>query len=196
MQKDQNYTPEQDSSNPAKEDSDGEDGLGETYSSHSKPHHRKPNNPGTPSHHAPTPPFPNSLPAESILEPPGDLSPSSASKIATLIPSSLMQWERKACSAALSSSVHTSPFGPCATWNIHLSIQNRLGEKSSEESGMSEESSSVMGDRGGGLGVAGLRPERGGGMGMATDKEGGAEADRAQSGIGCPSPLQVQQRES
>ena len=42
----------------------------------------------------------------------------------------------------------------------------------------------------------GLRPERGGGSGMAIDKEGGAEADRTRSGIGCPSPLQVQQRES
>ena len=29
---------------------------------------------------------------------------------------------------------------------------------------------------------------------MAIDKEGGAEADRNQSGISCPSPLQVQQR--
>ena len=60
---------------------------------------------------------------------------------------------------------------------------------------MMEESSLVMGERGGGLGVAGLRPERGGGMGMAIVKEGGAEADRTRSGIGCPSPLQVQQRE-
>ena len=61
---------------------------------------------------------------------------------------------------------------------------------------MMEESSSVTGERGGGQGVAGLRPVRGGGMGMAIDKEGGAEADSSQSGIGCPSPLQVQQRES
>ena len=60
---------------------------------------------------------------------------------------------------------------------------------------MTEESSSVTGERGGELGVAGLCPERGGGMGMAIDREGGAEADRNQSGIGCPSPLQVQQRE-
>ena len=65
----------------------------------------------------------------------------------------------------------------------------------SEESGTKEESSSVMGERGGGPGVAGLHPERGGGTGMAIDKEGGAKADRSQSGIGCPSPLQVQQRE-
>ena len=32
-------------------------------------------------------------------------------------------------------------------------------------------------------------------MGMAIDREGGAEADHTRSGIGCPSPLQVQQRE-
>ena len=44
--------------------------------------------------------------------------------------------------------------------------------------------------------MASLHPEQGGGMGMAIDKEGGAEADHNQSGIGCPSPLQVQQRES
>ena len=61
---------------------------------------------------------------------------------------------------------------------------------------MIEESSLVMGERGGEPGVAGLHPVRGGGMGMAIDKEGGAKADRTQSGIGCPSPLQVQQRES
>ena len=70
-----------------------------------------------------------------------------------------------------------------------------MGEESIEESGMTEESSSVTGERGGGPGVAGLRPARGGGMGMAIDREGGAEADRTRSGIGCPSPQQVQQRE-
>ena len=43
--------------------------------------------------------------------------------------------------------------------------------------GMTEESSSVTRERGGGLGVAGLCPVPGGGMGMAIDKEGGAEAD-------------------
>ena len=59
-----------------------------------------------------------------------------------------------------------------------------------------EESLSVTGERGGGPGVAGLRPEQGGGMGMAIDKEGGAETDCNRSGIGYPSPLQVQQRES
>ena len=52
----------------------------------------------------------------------------------------------------------------------------QVGEELSE-SGMMEESLSVMGERGGGLGVAGLCPVRGGGMGMAIDKEGGAEAD-------------------
>ena len=61
---------------------------------------------------------------------------------------------------------------------------------------MMEESSLVTGERDGGPGVAGLRPVRGGGTGMAIDKVGGAEADRNQSGIGCLSPLQVQQRES
>ena len=58
-----------------------------------------------------------------------------------------------------------------------------------------EESSLVTGERGGGPGVAGLHSEQGGGAGMAMDKEGGAEADCTQSGIGSPSPLQVQQRE-
>ena len=72
---------------------------------------------------------------------------------------------------------------------------NGLGEESEEESGTKEDSSLLMGERGGGLGVAGLCPVRGGGTGMAIDKEGGAEADHNQSGIGCPSPLQVQQRE-
>ena len=61
---------------------------------------------------------------------------------------------------------------------------------------MMEESLLEMGERGGGPGVAGLRPEQGKGMGMAIDNEGGAEADRTQPGTGCPSPLQVQQRES
>ena len=83
-----------------------------------------------------------------------------------------------------------------ATWNVCLSIWNRLGEELVEESGMMEESSLVTGERGGGLGVAGLCPEQGRGMGMAIDKAGGAEVDRTRSGIGCPSPLQVQQRES
>ena len=74
---------------------------------------------------------------------------------------------------------------------MHLLTRNGLGEESVEESGMMEESSSVMGERGGGPGVAGLCPERGGGMGMAIDKGGGAEEDCTPSGKGSPSPLQV-----
>ena len=89
-QKGQNYTPEQDSSNSAKEGNNGEDGWGETCSSRSTPHPPEPNNPYIPSHYAPTPPSLNPPPSGSILEPPGDLSPSPASKIATLIPSLLM----------------------------------------------------------------------------------------------------------
>ena len=59
-----------------------------------------------------------------------------------------------------------------------------------------EESLSETGERGGRPGVATLHPEQGGGMGMVIDREGGAKADCARSGIGCPSPLQVQQGES
>ena len=95
----------------------------------------------------------------------------------------------------LSSLVHISPSGPCAAWNVLLSMQNRLGEELEEESGMTEDSSSVTGERGGGPGGGGLCPERDGGMGMAIDKEGGAKDDRTLSGIGSPSPLQVQPRE-
>ena len=73
----------------ATEGSDGGDDLGDTYSSRSTQHHHEPSNPNTPSRHAPSPPSPNPLPPESILEPPGDLSPSPASRIATLSPSSL-----------------------------------------------------------------------------------------------------------
>ena len=195
-QTNQNYTREPDSSNSAKEGSDGVDGLGETYSSHSKLCHHEPNNPGTPSCHAPTPPSPNPAPSESTLEPPGDLSPSPASKIATETPSSPAKEEKKVCNAALSSSVHTSPSGPCAAWNVLLSTRNGLGEESEEESGMMEDSSLVTGERGGGLGVGGLRPMRGGGTGMAIDKLGGAEEERTLSGTGSPSPLQTQHKES
>ena len=42
---------------------------------------------------------------------------------------------------------------------------------------MREDSLLGMGERGGGPGVGGLRPERGGGTGMAIDKLGGAEED-------------------
>ena len=75
-------------------------------------------------------------------------------------------------------------------------MMNGLGEESEEESGTKEDLSLLTGERGGGPGVASLRPARGRGTGMAIDKEGGAEADCNRSGIGCPSPLQVQQRES
>ena len=195
-QKDRNYTQGPGSNNSAKEDSDGEDGLGETYSSHSRLHHREPNNPGTPSHHAPAPPSLNPAPSESSLEPPGDLSPSPASKIVTETPSLLLKVERKACSAALSSLVHTSPSGPCTAWNVLLLTWNGLVEEWVEESGMTEDSSSVTGERGGGPGVGGLRPMRGRGTGMAIDKPGGAKADRTWLGIGSPSPLQTQHKES
>ena len=60
--------------------------------------------------------------------------------------------------------------------------------------GLGEESLLLMGERGGGLGVPGLCPVQG--RGTAINREGGAEADRNRSGIGSPSPLQVQQRES
>ena len=70
-----------------------------------------------------------------------------------------------------------------------------MGEELEEESEMTEDSSSVTGERGGGLGVGGLCPARGGGMGMAIDKLGGAEEDRTWSGIGSPSPLQTQHKE-
>ena len=42
---------------------------------------------------------------------------------------------------------------------------------------MTEESLLVMGDKGGGPGVASLCPEQGGGMGMAINREGGAKTD-------------------
>ena len=193
--KDRNCTQELGSSSSAREDNDDGGDLGDTYSSCSTQYHPAPNNLDKTSHHAPIPPSPNLSPSESILEPPGDLSPSPASRIATETPSSLSKLVRKACNAALSSLVHTNPSGPCAAWNVLLSTRNRLGEASEEESGMTEESSSLTGERGGGPGVGGLRPERGGGTGMAIDQEGGAEADHTQSGIGSPSPLQVQHME-
>ena len=67
--------------------------------------------------------------------------------------------------------------GPCAAWSVQCSTWNGLGEELAEESGTTEESSLVMGERGGGPGVGGLHPEQGGGMGMAIDREGGAKAD-------------------
>ena len=61
-------------------------------------------------------------------------------------------------------------------------MMNRFGEESEEESETKEDSSLLTGERGGGPGVAGLRPVRGGGTGMAIDNEGGAEADRIDQG--------------
>ena len=114
-QTDQNYIQEPGSNNSAKEDTGDEDDWGGTYSSHSTLCPHEPSNPDNPSHHAPIPPSSNPLPSESIREPPGDLSPSPASKIVTLTPSSLIKLGRKACNGALSSLVHISPSGPCAT---------------------------------------------------------------------------------
>ena len=67
--------------------------------------------------------------------------------------------------------------------------------KSEEELGTKEDSLLGTGERGEGPGVGGLCPEQDGGMGMAIAKEGGANEDQSQSGIGFPSPLQVQQRD-
>ena len=61
---------------------------------------------------------------------------------------------------------------------------------------MKEESLLLTRERGGGPGVPSLRLVQGRGMGMAIKREGGAEADCNRSGIGSPSPLQVQQRKS
>ena len=84
-----NYTRAPDSSNSAKEGSDDGDDWGGTYFAHSTLCPHEPSNHDNPSHHAPIPPSPNPPPSESILEPPGDLSPSPASRITTLSPSSL-----------------------------------------------------------------------------------------------------------
>ena len=84
-----NYTWEQDNNSSAKEDIGDEDDWGGTYFAHNTLCPHGPSNSGSPSRHAPIPPSPNPPPSESILEPPGDLSPSPASRIATLSPSSL-----------------------------------------------------------------------------------------------------------
>ena len=89
-QKDQNCTQELGSNNSAKEDTDDRDGWGGTYSVHSTLCPHEPNNPDSSSHHAPIPPSPNPPPSESNLEPPGDLSPSPASRIVTSTPSLLV----------------------------------------------------------------------------------------------------------
>ena len=90
--------------------------------------------------------------------PPGDLSPSPASRIETETPSSPSKLERKACNTALSLLIHTSSSGPCAAWNVCLWTKNGL-EESAEELGMMEESLLLMRERGGGPGVGGLCPE-------------------------------------
>ena len=84
-----NCTQEQGSNSSAKGDTGDGDDWGDTYSSHSTLCPHEPSNRDNPSHHALIPPSPNPPPSESILEPPGDLSPSPASRIVTLSPSSL-----------------------------------------------------------------------------------------------------------
>ena len=93
-------------------------------------------------------------------------------------------------------SVHVSPSGPCPTWNVCLSMKNRLVEESEEESGTKEESSLLMGERAGGPGVGSLCPEQGRGTGMAMERFGGVEVECTWLGKGSPFPPQVQQRES
>ena len=88
--KDQISTQEPSSSSFAMEGNDDGDGLGDTYSSCSTQYHPEPSNLNNPSHHAPIPPSPNTLPSESIQEPPGDLSSSPTSRIVTLTPSLLL----------------------------------------------------------------------------------------------------------
>ena len=83
-------TREPNSSSSAKEGSDDRDDLGATYSIHSRLYPREPSNPDNSSHHAPIPPSLNPPPFGSTPEPPGNLSPSPASRIVTLIPSSPM----------------------------------------------------------------------------------------------------------
>ena len=84
-----NCIQEQGSNSSAKEDTDDGDDWGGTYSAHSTLCPHEPSNHDNPSHHAPIPPSLNPPLSESILEPPGDLSPSPASRIVTLSPSSL-----------------------------------------------------------------------------------------------------------
>ena len=84
--KDQTSIQEPNSSSFAMEGNNDGDGSDDTYSSHSTQYHHEPSNPDNPSHHAPIPPSLNPLPSESIPEPPGDLSPSPASRIVTLTP--------------------------------------------------------------------------------------------------------------
>ena len=190
-----NCTWDQGNNSSAKEGSDDKDGWDETYSFHSKECHHEPNNPYTPSHHAPSLPSLSPEPSESSLLLPGDRSPDPASRIMTSTPALLLYWAKKACITALSLSVHTRPSGPSARQKVLVETKKGSSE-SEEELGMREESLLETGERGGGPGVGGLHLELGGGTGMAIDKLGGAEEEWSPSGRGSPSPLQVQQRES
>ena len=87
--KDQTNTQEPNSGSFSMEGNNDGDDLGDTYSSCSTQYHHEPSNLNTPSHHAPVPPSLNPTLSESILEPPGDLSPSPASRIVTSTPSPL-----------------------------------------------------------------------------------------------------------
>ena len=86
---DQKETPEPDSNSFARGDSNDGDGSDGTYSSHSILCPHEPSNLCTPSHHAPSLPSPSPAPFGSTLSPPGDRSPTPASKITTLTPASL-----------------------------------------------------------------------------------------------------------
>ena len=83
---------------------------------------------------------------------------------------------KKACITALSLLVHTRPSGPSTGQNV-LTVTRKGSSKLEEELGTREESSLVMGERGGGPGVGSLCPEPGRGMGMAIDRLGGAEEE-------------------
>ena len=84
-----NCTQEQGNDSSAKEGSSDEDGWDGTCSFHSKQYHHEPNSLTIPSHHAPSLPSLSPVPVESTPMPPGDLSPSPASKIMTSTPALL-----------------------------------------------------------------------------------------------------------
>ena len=133
-QKDQMNTWEPNSSSFATKDNNDGDGSGDTYSSCSIRYPGAPSNPDTPSHHAPVPPSLSPKPSESILEPPGDLSPSPAFRIETETPSLPMKLEKKACSAAHSSSVFTGVDWELVEWGL---VDWRNWRNSWEERGSS-----------------------------------------------------------
>ena len=87
-QKDRKSTQEPNSNSFATEDNDDGDDSDGTYSSHSKQCHCEPSNLDIPSHHALSPPSPSPGPSGSTPTPPANLSPSPASRIGTLTPSS------------------------------------------------------------------------------------------------------------